>query len=710
MANNYIDKFKKNGIEYEIHAESAEYANLAVTAQVCETCDSIGNVKKYSTTPSGDDDKYREGLRIENTHGKDGLVQGIIELNNKGNLAIESLDNHVNLEAKKQIKMKPTTKMIWDSSRKVEAGKGNEFEIEAVNDDLDTNNQEKWSELKIKSRNIDLRCNNHGGIALQIAGKDGDDNENKIKFESDRTSSISEPGTYNGEGGKGLEFGTFNNLHSSLYTGDYRFRGNGFVYGVLRDAPVAQGDKIDYITQDDDFKDPINNTTPKATWNQIIEAANKCVGKEEVASVQQVEGLIAEASIPGYTGTTGHLATQEYVQDYVAQHGGGAGSYQAGTGIYIEDNTISVNNYSNIEPLTALTDNADALEYVKIGKSKGNFAVDVTGKYTWEATNPKETTTVDEYDNVVAKGDRVVKYTNEDFYTDSNKFYYKASIDTKLPDNTSVLEGTIVYNSACTLNTEGVTGYTILALGEGEQSFYEDENKYVYKGTKNISIEYGQTKPITKKKILDPSQLSAEELAYYDSQTAVYDEEGNLISGWEKVPVWAKNTLWTKNEINVNLETDSKIKFAGKKIETVWTVNDVDRKMEEILLSTENLAVDATEVTFEKKISKNGDRSGQDTELVYIYENNVSDPEKTPDEATFIANYMSKHPGATQEEAEAKYAEFMAEGTSFEIRVKVSELLGFVARVGQLERTIADLTSRIEALESERDIQINKTN
>ena len=725
MANTYINKFKNKttGEEYEIFAASA---NTCVSTQnsehatLADSANAIGKVEKYSGFYGG---KQREGLKIVNSaYNGENPNYSLIEMNSKGNLSIESLAKHVNIEAKSGVQIKPTTNIIFDSSRRILANKGNEVQVEAKFDDYSNYQKgeapeydgkdgvgEEYAELKLHSRNVDLRCHKHGGIALQIAGCDNYNNpsaehhENKIKFESDRKVPLSDnfnptPSSYHGEGGKGLEFGTFNNEHTSLYTHDYRFRGQGTVFGVLRESPVMIDGKFDYPTQEDDFKDVITNATPNATWNEIIDAANKCKGKEAIASENYVSAQIAAAQLTGSSVDLSAYATTEYVDNAIASSGGGS-ALQPGNGITISDGYISVNNYSNIEPLTALTDNADALEYVKIGNSKGNFAVDVTGKYTWEATNPKKTTTVDEYGNVVAKGDRVVKYTNEAFYTDSNKFYYEASIDTKLPDNTSVLEGTIVYNSACNLNTEGVTGYTIVVLGNGEQSFYEDENKYVYKGTKNVSIEYGQTEPIKKKKVLDPAELSENELAYYDSQVPVYNEDGNLISGWEKVPVWTKNTLWKMNEINVNLETDSNIKFAGKKIETVWTVDDVNRKMDEILLSTENLAVDATEVTFEKKVSKKGNRSGQDTELVYIYENNVSDPEKTPDEATFIANYMGEHTGATQAEAEAKYAEFMAEGTSFEIRVKVSELLGLVARVGQLESTIADLTSRIEALE-----------
>lgn len=688
MANNYIDKFKKNGIEYEIHAESAEYANVAATAQVCETCNSIGNVKKYSTTPSGEDDKYREGLRIENIHGKDGLVQGIIELNNKGNLALESLDNHVNLEAKKQIKMKPTTKMIWDSSRKVEAGKGNEFEIEAVNDDLDTNDQEKWSELKIKSRNIDLRCNNHGGIALQIAGKDGDDNENKIKFESDRTSSISEAGTYNGEGGKGLEFGTFNNLHSSLYTGDYRFRGNGFVYGVLRDAPVTQGDKVDYITQDDDFKDPINNTTPKATWNQIIEAANKCVGKEEVASVQQVEGLIAEASIPGYTGTTGHLATQEYVQDYVAQHGGGAGSYQAGTGIHIEDNTISVNNYSNIEPLTALTNNTTALGCVKIGKTKGNLQLDVKGKYTYEAN----VDAVDEYGNEVAKGGRVVNYSDEEFYNDPNKYYYKALVNGLTYEDTTQN----AQKGACAYKHEAFPSV--------------DKGAYFYVAKKNAKIYPGgdDARTANKGDIVLQYGMTSEEISYYDCVTADTkwtkgyilsdsDNESFYDENWEKTP------LWIHNEININLESDSKIKFDGAKIETTHSYpeveggDDVDHRMEEITLSAENLVIDSTNVNYEKKVTKNGDLT-EEPMLSYSFENKLfgENGEIVVTKEQFIENYKSKHEGTTltDDEIIELYDEYIEMGANETITVKVSDLLRLVGKVAALEARVAALEHR----------------
>ena len=689
----YIEKFKKGNDEYNIKAASAEtaiVADRAITADTVDNAERIGNVKKYSTIPTGDDDKYREGLRIENTHGKDGLVQGIIELNNKGNLAVESLDNHVNIEAKKQIKMKPTTKMIWDSSRKVEAGKGNEFEIEAVNDDLDTNNQEKWSELKIKSRNIDLRCNNHGGIALQIAGEDGDGNENKIKFESDRTNSISEEGTYNGEGGKGLEFGTFNNLHSSLYTGDYRFKGNGMVYGVFREAPVqTETGKWDYPTQSDDFKDPITEITKRATWNQIIEAANKCNGKDEIASIQDVAGMIAEASIPGYTGTTEHLATQEYVQNYVNEHGGGS-SYEAGNGIHIEDNTISVNNYSSIEPLTALTNNTTALNCVKIGKDKGNFKIDVKGKYTYEAN----VDATDEYGNEVLKGGRVVNYSDEDFYNDPDKYYYKALVnELTYEDNSQNAQ-----KGACAYKHEAFPSVSV-----GSYFYVAKKNAKMYPGDSSSQI-------MTKGDVILQNGMTSEEISYYDGVTAdtkwtkgyILKETDNEAfysenSNWEKV------SLWIKNEINVNLETDSKIKFDGAKIETTWDYpeieggEDVSHKMEEISLSTEDLVVDATQVSFESKVTKNGDFT-DDTNIVYVFDNKLLDEngDAVIDVDTFRSNYRGKHPQSelTDEEVNSLYSEYIAKGKTETISVRISDLLKLVSKVAELETRIAALENQ----------------
>lgn len=205
---------------------------------------------------------------------------GRIEHNSKGNLAVESLDKHVNIEAKKGIQMKPTTNIIFDSSRRIFNNKGNEVHLQFVFDDYDSGNtgnydgdDEEYAALKMEARNIDLRCFDHGGIALQPCGKDGSNFENKIKFESSRTSDLDDANpTYAAEGGKGLEFGTFNNEHSSLFTKDYRFNKDGLVYAVTRGKPVAVDGKFDYPTQADDFKDVVE-ATASAKWIDIVKAA-----------------------------------------------------------------------------------------------------------------------------------------------------------------------------------------------------------------------------------------------------------------------------------------------------------------------------------------------------------------------------------------------------------------------------------------------------
>ena len=654
------------------HALNADNATHATTA---DSVDAIGNVEKYSGLYGG---KQREGLKFNN-----GVNEALIELNSKGNFTFESLTKHVNIESAQGVQVKPTTTVIFDSSRRILGNKGNEVNIEAKFDDFGNSEyhgydgyDEQWAELKIKSRNLDLRCNDHGGIALQIAGRDSGQHENKIKFESDRVSNIGATGSYCGEGGKGLEFGTFNNEHASLYCGDYRFKGDAEVYGVTR-GPLELNSKgkTDYPTQPDDFKD-IKDETNKATWNEIIDAAKKCRNLEETIT-DAVNGVVVSGVDMSI------YVTNTEVQDVVDE--AIANAHIDTTGLATETWVLDQNYISELP---------DGMQYVKMGKKKGNFAVDVTGKYTWEATNPKDTTMQDEYGNVVIKGDRVINYTNENYYTDENKVYYKAGMETTLADGVTVVpEGTIVYNPACIIDTTAVTGYTILAMGSGETAFYEDPEKFAYKCLVKNALDHTGT-PRAKKYMVPGAGLTEEQIAYYDSKATVYDEDGVtvLVPGeWERVDIWKKSTLWSMNEININLETDSKIKFAGKKIETVWTIDDVDYKMDDILLSTNTLSTDANEVVFEQKISKNGDRSGQDTELVYTFGNNVADPEKVADFAAFKANYNSKHTPKTDEELQAMYDAFLAEGESFEIRVKVSELLGLVSRVAELESRLAAL-------------------
>lgn len=145
----------------------------------------------------------------------------------------------------------------------------NEYDVKFKTGVKDSSAGEHYCQTKMKGRSFDIRCYEHGGIALQPCGEDSNHNENKIKFESSRTNAIGQAGQYDSEGGQGLEFGTFNNEHTSLYTGDYRFKADGRVIAVTRGtiAQAASG-KTDYPTQDDDFKDiPLTKEGSPCTWD-----------------------------------------------------------------------------------------------------------------------------------------------------------------------------------------------------------------------------------------------------------------------------------------------------------------------------------------------------------------------------------------------------------------------------------------------------------
>lgn len=82
-----------------------------------------------------------------------------------------------------------------------------------VLDEGGNNERDERAYLKVRAQAIDLRCEKHGGIALQPKGYDSDGNMNKIKFEHG--------------GGDGLEFGTFNTEKTSIFTDEYRFNREG---------------------------------------------------------------------------------------------------------------------------------------------------------------------------------------------------------------------------------------------------------------------------------------------------------------------------------------------------------------------------------------------------------------------------------------------------------------------------------------------------
>lgn len=120
--------------------------------------------------------------------------------------------------------------------------------------------------LKVRAQAIDLRCEDHGGIALQPKGEDGSGNQNKIKFEHG--------------GGDGLEFGTFNTEKTSIFTDEYRFNKEG-VWKMATRTKVAS-DKADendpttaykYVKAADDFYDNIAQDDEQCTTKDIIKTA-----------------------------------------------------------------------------------------------------------------------------------------------------------------------------------------------------------------------------------------------------------------------------------------------------------------------------------------------------------------------------------------------------------------------------------------------------
>lgn len=241
-------------------------------------------------------------------------AEGIISVNNKGNVTISST-KHINLEPAYvqdggsgtygDIQIKPGDDITLESHHRA-TDKRNEITIKTSNG-KDKNDPDKASVklqlkaaditlstegkkvpegsndsnnvmnvnvttgegkgyLKVRAQAIDLRCEDHGGIALQPKGDDGHGHENKIKFEHD--------------GGDGKEFGTFNTEHTSIFTNDYRFNEAGTVYAVTRGEVSPQSykedgvtpKKIDYPTQSDDFKDIINESKA-AKWIDIVKTA-----------------------------------------------------------------------------------------------------------------------------------------------------------------------------------------------------------------------------------------------------------------------------------------------------------------------------------------------------------------------------------------------------------------------------------------------------
>ena len=240
-------------------------------------------------------------------------------MNDKGNLCIETTAENtpsgkkgkLNIESNDDIQLKPGDDIMLYGDHRGE-GKTGEVSIKVMDgtgaEDVPAKLQVNMSEitlttkdkagadagvldinvnkakntkgyLKVRAQAIDLRCEDHGGIALQPKGEDSDHNMNKIKFEHG--------------GGDALEFGTFNTEKTSLFTKEYRFNKDGKV--LLATRTTQASDKADasdpttaykYVKQADDFYDviyegesgsefynydPTDTADTSVTWGDIVE-------------------------------------------------------------------------------------------------------------------------------------------------------------------------------------------------------------------------------------------------------------------------------------------------------------------------------------------------------------------------------------------------------------------------------------------------------
>lgn len=228
------------------------------------------------------------------------------------NLQIVTPEGHkINLESGDNIAIKPMGNLQHDTAHYANDADKNEFKMKAICESKDAvegynieaggvkfitkkaDTTRGWDPLKwvlkiqksatewargvMHAASWDIRARSTGpgtggGIAVQIAGVDSDLHCNKFKIETDQTADVDAEQSaeiHNGEGGKGIEIGTINPVFTSLYTGEYRFRGESPIYGVTRGEPETVDGKTDYPTQADDSKDIIDDEDP-VTWNDVI--------------------------------------------------------------------------------------------------------------------------------------------------------------------------------------------------------------------------------------------------------------------------------------------------------------------------------------------------------------------------------------------------------------------------------------------------------
>lgn len=317
----FIDKIEnKAGEQYELkHSYTDENGNIELT--------SAGAGKKLNLVSDSD---------IQIKPGNDGVIQLDKEndTTNSNEVEIEMCNGSYE-KAKRVVGTKINTAEIIIDNQNCNTDKYSTGEIH-----IKARHDKKSNPVYVKAhaRAWDIRCEDHGGIALQPAGEDGEGKENKIKFESDRITPITENGKYSGEGGTGLEFGTFNTEKTSIFTNEYRFNTKGKIIPSVRKEYYKAADgkyyiqktvgeetnfvevtfeagyegqegihmheiipthkettltivKADYLTQSDDFKDSLDETFKHDThpldvrWEDIVYLIHKLQQKVSIDDI-----------------------------------------------------------------------------------------------------------------------------------------------------------------------------------------------------------------------------------------------------------------------------------------------------------------------------------------------------------------------------------------------------------------------------------------
>ena len=275
----------QSGEGSDSHVRMTSKGNLSIeTSEADLTSSGKGgkiNIEPYSDlqVKPGDDimlySHHRDAgnqreLLVKVMNGSNVSVDGVSEIDD---YPVELKVNAANLTLTTEDKDLYITEVNKERSQKGKDGTQDEEGIlnvevrTGVKSSEATRSHPAYGYLKVRGRAIDLRCEEHGGIALQPRGTDGSGHENKVKFEHG--------------GGDGLEFCTFNTEKTSIFTNEYRFNKDGVWKMATREKEVS--DKYDgndetthykYTKQPDDFYDVIDGNDPVASTKDIIKTAH----------------------------------------------------------------------------------------------------------------------------------------------------------------------------------------------------------------------------------------------------------------------------------------------------------------------------------------------------------------------------------------------------------------------------------------------------